>query len=436
MPWALIDANNFFVSCERVFRPDLRNTPVIVLSCNDGCVVSRSQEAKDLGIGMGVPRFQIESLIAAHQVHTFSSNFRLYADLSSRLMRLITVNSPTYPPEIYSIDECFVYLDPKTNLNYQTWGQKLRAQLLQAIGIPVTIGIASTKTLAKLAADLAKKDILSSGVMYWPDQNNAERFFANLPLSQVWGLGRSACQKLTRMQIHTVADFTTLSRATVRHLLSLPGEKTWWELHGQPCIQQTQALTSHRQILRSRSFADAVTSKSDLTCALTSYLQEACTHLRHHHWRARFVTTFIQTSRFAPPAERYFGSHSLSLEQSSNYLPDLAGAVTKALDICFRPHYAYKRAGIILSGLESATAWQPQLLTQETANSPSEKKKQAVMNAVDALNHHFGTYQVTLGDTIADQNHLGYRDECKWHSQAHHRSPAYTSNWQELPTVH
>ena len=207
--WALIDANNFFVSCERVFRPDLRNQPVIVLSCNDGCTVSRSREAKDLGIPMGAPRFQIADKINKYKIHFFSSNFRLYGDLSTRMMKLIGEYIETGEQEIYSVDECFVRLTHLPTHDWTLWAQKLCTKIAQNLGIPVTVGVAPSKTLAKLAVGIAKNDFFGNGSLVWLPSDNRwhTQYLHSCPITNVWGLGRASIRQLLSLKIDTVGQF-------------------------------------------------------------------------------------------------------------------------------------------------------------------------------------------------------------------------------------
>ena len=434
--WALIDANNFFVSCERVFRPDLQNKPVIVLSCNDGCTVSRSKEAKDLGIPMGAPRFQIADKIAKYDVKCFSSNFRLYGDLSNRLMSLIRDEVDACDQEIYSVDECFVRLTRLPATNWQHWTLKLRTKIIQSLGIPVTIGIAPSKTLAKLAVEIAKNDFLSNGTMVWlPDDIGwHDQYLRLAPINSVWGLGQASVHQLLSLKIDTVQKFMELESAYVRKLLGLGGQRTWSELHGTSCIEFTQAATHHRQILRSRSFAEAIYQKSELEHALATFLTIGVDNLRRHHWRASFVTTCIRTSHFVDLPKRRAASQTISLEQSSSYLPDLAAAMKQGLERIFQPGYPYKKAAIILSGIEAENAWQPQLLPTDKLDIP-ENKKQALMQAVDKINRGYGAHKIGIG-LINEGPSRGHQVNAKWHSRSTMRSPEYSTSWEQLRLVH
>jgi len=432
--WALIDANNFFVSCERVFRPDLQAKPVIVLSCNDGCVVSRSVEAKELGIPMGVPRFQIERDIKEHGIEVFSSNFRLYGDISGRMMRVIARAVGRERQEIYSIDECFVRL-PVDGRDWQEWAVGLREQIGHGVGVPVTVGVAKSKTLAKLAVEIAKKDFLGREVMDWSAPSAEKPYLENISVTQVWGLGQASSQKLQAAGVRTVAALVAWPEERVQQVLHLPGVRTWWELQGISCIEQTNALVSHRQILRSRSFGEAVRTKAELAHALGTYLREATECLRKNSWRAAFVSVFIQTSRFVAAEQKYMGWASVSLDESSSFLPDLAAAMRKALEKCFRPGYDYKRAGVILSGLENEGERQPRLLGGQAGPKIDEDKKQAVMKAVDQLNHAYRSYKVNVGMVSESKQAAGGVVQRKWQSRATRRSPEYTTKFGQLRRV-
>ncbi len=434
--WALIDANNFFVSCERVFRPDLSEKPVLVLSCNDGCVVSRSAEVKALGIPMGAPRFQIEAEIKRNGIECFSSNFRLYADLSSRMMRLIGEVVGSENQEIYSIDECFVRLPLDRECDWQAWGERLRGQILQSLGIPVTVGVATSKTLAKLATEIAKKDVFGKGAMAWMPGNIEwqERYLRPAPIMTVWGLGQATVHKLLAKRVATVGDFLAWESKRVRQYLGLNGEKTWRELQGESCIELKEAKPAHRQIGRSRSFGEAVYTREELAYAVSEYLSAAAGALRRHGWRASMVTVRIRSGRYVPREQFYAAAWSVGLEESTSFLPDLASAAMKALAQIYRPGVAYKKAGVILSEIESEAAWQPQLLEPDKPG-PEEEQKQKVSAAVEQINQQWGGWGVTLGWAGGGKNAGGKAVWQKWRSRATRRSPQYTSRWEELRRV-
>ena len=425
--WILVDCNNFFVSCERVFRPDLWARPVLVLSSNDGCVVSRSQEVKDLGIAMGVPKFQIEEIIKKNQVACFSSNFRLYADLSARVMRVIAAQVETDRQEVYSIDECFVQADDGWQRDWVRWGEYLREIIGKQTGIPVTVGIAATKTLAKLAVEIAKADVLGTGVMFFqPEQEGwREQYLAQMSVTQVWGLGTASARKLLAQKIQTVSELTVKPQRWVRQNFGLLGERVWRELQGESCIELSESKPSQRQIGRSRTFGEGVTEKEELRLALSEHLTVAGESLRRQGLRARVVSVMIRTGYFVEPVAKYNGWASVGLSESSSYLPDLMVAMNRALEQAWRPGYVYKKAGVVLMELEPETAWQPSL---EWTASLAEDKKQALMRSVETINRRYGARKVRVMTVTG-------RARKKWRPKADLRSREYTTRWEELREV-
>ena len=451
--WVLIDCNNFFVSCERVFRPDLQKQPVLVLSSNDGCTVSRSSEVKRIGVQMGAPKFQIEDLIKKHQIHCFSSNFGLYADMSTRVMRTIREVSGVENQEVYSIDECFVRGHSLGVKNWLSWGKSLKKKIEKEVGIPVTVGIAGTKTLAKLAVEVAKKDLLGEGVAFWnPEQKDWEETCVNqIKVNEVWGIGGATARKLFRQKINTVGEFKQKQRQWVRDEFGLGGEKTWRELKGESCIEHLESQVNHKTILRSRSFGEGVKEKAELQRAVAEYMTIAGENLRRHQLRAGLVTVFVRTGYYNEKEQKYGSSKTISLDQSTSYLPDLMMAAMQVLDQIFVKGFVYKKAGVILSGLESENAWQPALPMREQQLKPSgmansageegqdlsltEEKKQIMMRTIDRLNRKYGQRKINVGMICDSNNDLGQAVVAKWRSKATLRSAEYTTKWEELKVV-
>ena len=434
--YALIDANNFFVSCERVFRPDLADVPVLVLSNNDGCVVSRSNEVKAAGIPMGAPRFQIETKIKKFGVECFSSNFRLYGDLSDRLMRLIRAESGSNRQEIYSIDECFVWLDETDEARLSVWARRLRGKISQGLGLPVSIGVAPSKTLAKLASEIIKSDPLNDGTLVLPPGDDERRAGSvrEFPVGQVWGIGRATWAKLVEKKIDTAGKFMDMSREWVRANFGLGAAKTWAELHGTACIDQLEAMVSHRQILRSRSFGQAVTEKEQMQAAVSEFVTLAAEACRRMGARANMVTVFIRTSNFAPVNQLYGNSASVSLPMSSSNSGQLMSAAMRALGRIWQPGFAYKKAGVMLSGLEQENAWQPSLWLSAAAMQADERQS-GLMKKVDQLNRRYGQRVVGAGWAGMSHHLKSKKIEQKWFSRATNRSPEYSTDWQHLQRV-
>jgi DNA polymerase V len=442
--WALIDCNNFFVSCERVFRPDLADVPVVVLSSNDGCAVSRSSEAKALGVRMGQPKFELAQLRRQQGLICFSSNFKLYADLSERVMNVIGQEVEAMDQEVYSIDECFVRLSPVLADNNQQlwqWGRQLRKKIFQGVGIPVTVGIAKTKTLAKLATEMAKADVLGHGVQLLDEQ--AETMIAGVPVEKIWGIGQQTARRLLARRLTTVGEFLKQPRAWVRQEFGLGGEKTWRELQGESCLELLEAQVNRRQILRSRSFGTGVTHYQELARAVAEYLTVAVESLRRNHWRASLVSVFVRTGRYAAGASRYSMMGSVGLIASTSYLPDLMTAVQLALKKIYRSGYVYKKAGVILAGLEAETAWQPALVgvnEPQASVAVGENQQQKVMQAVEKVNRQYGGRKLVVGAALTPlplkQPLWGHERAVEgWRSRAAARSPEYTTSWLGLKKV-
>ncbi|MBQ6436126.1 DUF4113 domain-containing protein [bacterium] len=430
--WALIDVNNFFVSCERIFRPDLEKKPVAVLSSNDGCIVSRSQEVKDLGIAMGTPKFQIEEQIKKEGIVCFSSNYRLYGDISTRAMATIRETVGEARQEVYSIDECFIRLTGMKERDWQDWARNWRARLRREIGLPVSVGVAQTKTLAKLAVEIAKKDFLGDGTMVWlsNDKSWQKQYFGQIPVTQVWGIGRASARKLLAARINTVEQLIAKDQAWIRQRFGLTGEKTWRELQGESCIELTEVLPSHRQILRSGSFGAPVTTLKELEQAIAGHLSVAVEQLRREKLRASMVSVMIRTSYFVEKQKAYSGVVTQGLAESTSYLPDLMRSAIKSLHQAYVPGKAYKKAGIILSGLEREEAWQPAMWLEDGSQIEDEKK-QAVMKAMNQLNHDFGARKVGVGWAGMAQ----VDERAKWRRKSAWRSDEYSTNWEQLRRV-
>ena len=293
---ALIDCNNFYVSCERVFRPDLKNIPLVVLSNNDGCVVSRSNEAKKLGIKMGQPWFQCKQISEKHGVLALSSNYPLYADMSNRVMSILSKYSPEY--EVYSIDECFIELTGVSKLRETSY--QIRERIIKWTGIPVCVGIGSTKTLAKLANFIAKKHPRSRGVFNYNDLSNEQknRLLSQISVNKIWGVGLKLSEKLIKRNINTVQDLKTAHIPTLRKTFGVVMEKTQRELQGLSCINLEDSPPIKKQIVSSRSFGKSVESIDVIKDAMNSFVTNACVKLRMQKSNASIVQVFLKTNKF------------------------------------------------------------------------------------------------------------------------------------------
>lgn len=407
----LIDCNNFYVSCERVFRPDLADKPVIVLSNNDGCAVSRSNEAKALGIKMGAPLFKIRDLVDEHKVHVFSSNYALYADISNRVMTILREFAPNQ--EIYSIDESFLDFTGLTDIPLRA--RIIRQRVLRDVGIPVCVGVGRTKTLAKLANFVAKRHPKSTGVFDFNalTSGQIQSVFTNIPVEEVWELTNA----LEQSGIQTVQQLHDAHLPSMRKRFGVVMEKTIRELRGEVCLELEEPKNK-QQIVCSRSFGETVTELQDLEEALAHFVSNAARKLRAQHSSASLLQVFLHTNRFRDNQPQYYPSLSIplvSLTSSSTRLQRYAQA---ALELMYKPGYRYKKAGVILSHFHDDSQTQNELFQTETDNP-------ILMATLDRINQRFGRGTLRLS-----QDKLGRA----WQMKQEKKSPAYTTNWDELPT--
>lgn len=423
MALALIDCNNFYVSCERVFQPKLEGKPVLVLSNNDGCVVSRSNEVKALGLRMGEPWFKLEKLAKQHGIIAFSSNYTLYDDLSKRVMSILSTFSPRQ--EIYSIDECFLDLvgfDPQSLMEY---GKTMRQTIMRNVGIPVCVGIADTKTLAKLANHCAKKGFAGAdSVCDFGLLDNAQRsaLFASIPVGDVWGVGRRISEGLLAMKINTIEDLRTASLKRIRSQFSVVLERTVQELNGVSCIQMEEASKPRQQIIVSRSFGTMVTGLDELAESIAYYTTRAAEKLRRDGSVAASISVYIHTNPFKEEAPQYNGAITVPLNQPSDDTMELIDAAIKGLKEIYRSGFHYKKSGVLLMGLRSKGSIQATLFDDTDKHTKSVN----MMRTLDAINKKMGKGSVTLA-----ASGLKHR----WAMRRERQSQNYTTDWFELPEV-
>lgn len=417
---ALVDCNSFYASCEQVFRPDLLDRPVVVLSNNDGCVVARSKEAKALGIQMGEPWFHAKRRPdVAGQVAVLSSNYALYADMSRRVMHLLARFAPRQ--EVYSIDECFLDL---TGLPEDTGalGRRVRDTVRRWTGLPVCVGIGPTKTLAKLANHLAKQSAEWGGVCDLGACTEAEldRRLVPVPTGEVWGIGSRLAARLEAMAIRSALDLKQADTRLLRSRFSVMLERTALELRGIPCLSLEDLAPDKQQIQSSRSFGAPVTSLQELTEAVTSYVSLAAEKLRVQHSEAGAVYVMIRTSGFRDDQPQYSNSLVLGLSEPSADTRLLARAALHGLRRLYRPGYRYAKAGIMLLALTPANRHQLGLF----ADADRSDRGQRLMAAMDRINRRYGRETVVLA---------GAGLQRRWAMRQAHRSPRYTARWDELP---
>jgi len=416
--FALVDANNFYASCERVFDPSLRGKPVVVLSNNDGCAIARSNEAKALGIKMGQPFFEWKSMVKTHGIRVLSANFSLYGDISHRIMEILRNFTPDL--EVYSIDEAFLGLEAFRIDDYWRFGQDIRQAVLKHTGVPVSVGIARTKTLAKLANHIAKKRPGQDGVCSLLAMDEAERLMKELPIEKVWGIGGHKAQWLKERGILSVLDLRNADDRLIKKNLSVVTLRTVYELRGIACLDLAAAEPAKKTIATTRTFAEDVRSRFDLEEAVSVYVARAAEKLRSQSSLAGCIQVFIATSPFR--LHYYSNSATGRLIPATDYTPDLMSCARSLLDQIFRDGLAYKRGGVILSDFVPAAA------TQEELFESREKfdRQHRLMGVVDHLNATVAHGTVRFAREGASQ--LGSTKQTR-------RSGQVTSSWEELPAV-
>lgn len=418
--FALVDCNNFYASCEKLFRPDLKDTPVVVLSNNDGCVVARSREAKLLGIKMGVPVFQIKAEMQRHGILAFSSNYALYADLSSRVMRTLEEMAPRV--EVYSIDEAFLDLTGiESAISLVEFGQQVRERIGHWIGITVCVGIAPTKTLAKLANHAAKKYPGTQGVVDLTNPDRQRRLLALVPVDDVWGVGRRLSKRLNALGITTALDLANASPRAIRNQFSVVLERTVRELNGESCIELEEIPPTKKQIVCSRSFGVKVTHFELLREAICEYATRATEKLRKEQQQAKVMTVFIRTSPFKDNEPQYSNSASGELLIPSCDTRDFIELANHLLKRIWKDGFRYAKAGVMLSDFYDPGMFQPGLFDDVSTRSNSQQ----LMSVLDTINQS-GAGKVFFA---------GQGTKKDWSMKREHLSPAYTTRWDQLPRV-
>jgi DNA polymerase V len=415
---ALVDCNNFYVSCERVFNPGLVGRPVVVLSNNDGCAVSRSNEAKALGIGMGTPWFKLKDMPG---LVGCSSNYALYADMSNRVMTILAGFSPCQ--EVYSIDECFLDLADITCGDLEQYGQQIRERVRRWTGLPVCVGIAPTKTLAKLANHIAKKNPEFQGVCdltAMQDQEIADRF-SSMDVGEVWGVGRRLALRLAELGVRTVQDLRRADPVMLRSRFSVLMEKTNRELNGTVCIEMQEISPPKQQIMSSRSFGVPVSDLQSLEESVSLYVARAAEKLRHQKSCAGSVQVSIQTSPFNATVPYYGNSMTVPLPAPTDDTMQITRAALLGLGCIYRAGLRYQKAGVMLAELVPTSSVQQDLFAVQ-----AEGRSKVVMGVLDSINRR-------LGRGTVHSARQGFTQP--WKMKQEHKSPAYTTRWDELPVV-
>ncbi|MGY3884239.1 translesion error-prone DNA polymerase V subunit UmuC [Aeromonas aquatica] len=417
---ALVDVNNFYASCERLFRPDLKGRPIVVLSNNDGCVVSRSPEAKALGIKMAVPYFQIRELYEEQGGIWFSSNYALYGDMSNRVMTTLESMAPAV--EVYSIDEAFIELGEFWAGDLMAYGRQVRERVQQWTGLTVGVGIGPTKTLAKLANYAAKKWPATGGVVDLRDEGRRAKLMAITPVEEVWGIGRKLTAKLTAQGINTVADLVVADPKSLRRQYGVVVERTVQELRGIPCAELEQLVQAKQQIICSRSFGERITDFVPMREALAGYMERAAEKLRAEGQRCRHVTLFIRSSPLSE-RETYYGNQiSTRLQTPTSDTRDLLALVEPLLRRIWRDDVRYMKGGVMLADFTPVSMHQGDLF----ADPQQDPRSEALMQVIDKIN------QGRLGKVYFAARG---RDPRELTMKREQLSPRYTTDLGELPVV-
>ncbi|NDV20969.1 DUF4113 domain-containing protein [Pseudodesulfovibrio sp. JC047] len=418
--YALIDCNNFYASCERAFRPDLRNRPIVVLSNNDGCIIARSNEVKALGIEMGIPYFKCKAQLDRQGVTAFSSNYTLYGDMSARVMRVLQRFCPAV--EMYSIDEAFVDLTGVPG-GALAFSRHLKATVENWTGIPVSIGIGATKTLAKVANRFAKKESRCRGVFDLIRSPEPDRVLRWTDIGDVWGIGRRHAKRLRSFDVQTAFDFKQLSRDWVKRKMTVTGLHTLLELRGFPCHEFAAGPVPKKTIVSSRSFGHPVTRLEHLLEATAQYCTRAAEKLRRQKSVTSTVLVFLETNTFKPGQPQYSNTMSIPLQVSTAHTPTLIRAAQSGIDHIYREGYAFKKCGVILSGLEPVNGRWLSLLDLP----PDAHDRHApIMEAMDTCNARWGRDTLKFAAVGINGSWRMKRELC---------SQRYTTAWKELLVV-
>ena len=412
---ALVDCNSFYVSCERLFNPKIQNKPVVVLSNNDGCVISRSNEAKALGIKMGEPYFKVKELIRKNKVCIFSSNYALYGDLSRRVMRVLKTFSPNI--EIYSIDEAFIdltFLDEKSIENY---GKEIRKKVLKWTGIPTSVGISSTKTLSKVANHIAKKE--KTGVMYL--SQDIDEKLKKFDIGDVWGVGRQLSKFYLKNGIDNAYKLKSTSNTWIKKSTNVLGSRTAMELRGINCINLQTHEEKRKNCCVSRSFGKKVKDLQKLDEAVTAYCLNAAEKIRGDNQTCKSLTVFIRTSPFNKNRKYYSNGLTIDLPIATNNSIELVKNARKALKNIYKSGYYYQKAGIILSKLKDSDGSEVNLLTPIL-----EKKSKELMKAIDYTNMKYGRRAISIANAGISKG---------WKMRREHSSKIDTASFDYLPKV-
>ncbi len=425
--FALVDVNNFYVSCERVFQPKLEEVPMVVLSNNDGCAVARSAEVKALGVKMGTPWFQMQDLAKKHGIQAYSSNYTLYGDMSNRVVQVLRSFTPHL--EVYSIDESFLQIETVLKPYQDTieLGQKIKQQVKDTTGLPVCVGIGASKTLAKLANHLAKKHKQFSGVCDVNAMNKEElyQWMSETEVGEVWGIGRQIAKKLKAQHIHSVFDLLQASPQAMRQQFGVVMERLCYELRGVSCLKLEEVAPTKQQIIASRSFGKLVTSQAELAQSVATHAARAAEKLRNQDSVTGALTVFIQTNPFKQHEPQHHQSVTIPLSDATDNTLTLTNAALAGLQQIYQPNFRYKKAGVILNLISDKPTIQQSLFE----DIESKGKSAHLMKAMDQINTRFGN--AVVRSAAAGTN----GSKQVWQMRSGNKSPNYTTQWDELPVA-
>jgi DNA polymerase V len=425
--FALVDVNNFYVSCERVFQPKLEEVPMVVLSNNDGCAVARSAEVKALGVKMGTPWFQMEALARKHGIQAYSSNYTLYGDMSNRVVQVLRGFTPNL--EVYSIDESFLQIETVLKQYQDTieLGQSIKQQVKDTTGLPVCVGIGASKTLAKLANHLAKKHKQFSGVCDVNAMSKEElyQWMSETEVGEVWGVGRQIAKKLKAQDIHSVFDLLQTSPQAMRQQFGVVMERLCYELRGTSCLKLEEVAPAKQQIIASRSFGKLVTSQAELAQSVATHAARAAEKLRSQDSVTGALTVFIQTNPFKQHEPQHHQSITIPLTEASDNTLTLTNAALAGLKQIYQPNFRYKKAGVILNLISDKPTIQQSLFE----DVESKGKSASLMKAVDQINTRFGNAAIRSAAAGTDST------KEVWQMRSNNKSPNYTTKWDELPVA-
>ena len=417
--FALIDCNNFYASCERVFQPQFEAKAVVILSNNDGCVIARSNQAKDLGIPMGAPAFKFRNEFKKYNIKVFSSNYPLYGDMSNRVMKILETYTPNV--EIYSIDEAFLKFEGFDHFDLKEKGLKMRKQVRRWTGIPVSVGLAPSKALAKIANKIAKKfDNRTQGVYCIDSEEKRLKALKWTPIEDVWGVGRQHAKRLQAMQIKTALDFVNLPDDWVKKQMSILGLRLKRDLEGVPSIQLEEVIPSKKSIATTRSFKNILTTFSSLEERITTYTLLGAEKLRKQKSYATALHIFVRSNPFDPKAEQYRNGCTITLPDATDSNFILNRYALMGLRNIFKPGIKYKKAGVILLGLSPSSSRQVNLFEQDT------EKHTALMKTLDKIHRRYGPHRMKLASQDLKQT---------WKMKREHLSNRFTTEMNEIIRV-